>query len=102
MPSGAYEVDGTGKFVTPGIIDVHGHLGDYPSPGTQSHSDGNEATRPRARKSGPSSVWPQDPGFSRALDERRRRRFQVLPDRRTCSAAESVTLKNVPAHGSRE
>jgi hypothetical protein len=24
---------GTGKWVTPGIIDVHSHLGDYPSPG---------------------------------------------------------------------
>ena len=32
-PAGAVEIDGTGKFVTPGIIDVHSHLGDYPSPG---------------------------------------------------------------------
>ena len=32
-PAGALEIDGTGKFVTPGIIDVHSHLGDYPSPG---------------------------------------------------------------------
>ncbi len=26
-PAGALEIDGTGKFVTPGIIDVHSHLG---------------------------------------------------------------------------
>ena len=46
IPTGAFQIDGTGKFVTPGIIDVHSHLGNYPSPGTQSHSDGNEATGP--------------------------------------------------------
>src|SRR5687767_15072008 len=26
----AIVIDGTGKFVTPGIIDVHSHLGNYP------------------------------------------------------------------------
>jgi imidazolonepropionase-like amidohydrolase len=66
VPAGAYEVDGTGKFVTPGVIDVHSHLGDYPSPGDQSLSDGNEATTPvRAEVWAEHSVWPQDPGFSR-------------------------------------
>src|SRR5690554_5093949 len=33
LPAGATRVDGTGKWVTPGIIDVHSHLGVYPSPG---------------------------------------------------------------------
>ncbi|MEO1731593.1 MAG: hypothetical protein AAFR64_12755, partial [Pseudomonadota bacterium] len=37
-------IDASGKFVTPGIIDIHSHLGDYPSPGVAAHSDGNEAT----------------------------------------------------------
>ena len=32
-PPARVEIDGTGKFVTPGIIDIHSHLGDYPSPG---------------------------------------------------------------------
>ena len=27
-PAGALEINGSGKFVTPGIIDVHSHLGD--------------------------------------------------------------------------
>ena len=36
MPPGAVEIDGPGKWVTPGIIDVHSHLGDYPSPGVRS------------------------------------------------------------------
>ena len=39
-------VDATGKWVTPGVIDVHSHLGVYPSPGTTSHSDGNEMSAP--------------------------------------------------------
>src|SRR5690606_32765580 len=45
-PAGATRVDGTGKWVTPGIIDVHSHLGVYPSPGVRAHSDGNEAVAP--------------------------------------------------------
>ncbi len=27
MPAGIRTIDGTGKFVTPGIIDIHSHLG---------------------------------------------------------------------------
>jgi imidazolonepropionase-like amidohydrolase len=65
VPPGAFELDGSGKWVTPGIIDVHSHLGDYPSPGTDSHSDGNEATAPaRPEVWAEHSVWPHDPGFS--------------------------------------
>jgi imidazolonepropionase-like amidohydrolase len=26
-PAGAVVIDGTGKYVTPGIIDVHSHIG---------------------------------------------------------------------------
>ena len=32
-PEGAAVIDAGGKYVTPGIIDVHSHLGNYPSPG---------------------------------------------------------------------
>jgi hypothetical protein len=32
VPANAMVIDGTGKWVTPGIIDAHSHLGDYPSP----------------------------------------------------------------------
>jgi len=35
-------IDAQGKWITPGIIDVHSHLGVYPSPSVESHSDGNE------------------------------------------------------------
>ena len=35
-------IDATGKWITPGIIDVHSHLGVYASPGVTATSDGNE------------------------------------------------------------
>ena len=39
-------VDASERWITPGLIDVHSHLGVYPSPGVAAHSDGNEATAP--------------------------------------------------------
>ena len=97
-PAGAIEIDGTGKFVTPGIIDVHSHLGDYPSPGTEGHSDGNEATSPsRPEVWAEHSVWPQDPGFSRALANGGVTALQVLPGSANLFGGRSVVLKNVPA-----
>src|SRR3546814_10300288 len=64
VPDGYTRVDGRGKWVTPGIIDAHSHLGVYPSPGTPSHQDGNEAVAPNtAEVWAEHSVWPQDPNF---------------------------------------
>ena len=98
VPAGAFEVDGRGKYVTPGIIDVHSHLGDYPSPGTEAHSDGNEATAPaRPDVWAEHSVWPHDPGFSRALANGGITALQVLPGSANLFGGRSVTLKNVPA-----
>ena len=68
IPVDALVIDGTGKYVTPGIIDVHSHIGDYPAPGVDANSDGNEATNPvTANVWAEHSVWPQDPQFPRAL-----------------------------------
>ncbi len=98
VPDGTTVIDGTGKFVTPGIIDVHSHLGDYPSPGTESHQDGNEATSPsRPEVWAEHSVWPHDPGFSRALANGGVTALQVLPGSANLFGGRSVTLKNVPA-----
>jgi imidazolonepropionase-like amidohydrolase len=98
IPAGAQLIDGTGKFVTPGIIDVHSHLGDYPSPGVQSLSDGNEATSPVTPEVwAEHSVWPQDPGFSRALVNGGVTTLQILPGSANLFGGRSVTLKNVPA-----
>jgi imidazolonepropionase-like amidohydrolase len=97
-PAGAQEIDGTGKWVTPGIIDVHSHLGDYPSPGVAANSDGNEATSPvRPEVWAEHSVWPQDPGFSRALVNGGVTTLQILPGSANLFGGRSVVLKNVPA-----
>lgn len=67
-PEGATVIDATGRFVTPGIIDAHSHLGVYPSPSINATSDGNEATQPNtAEVWAEHSIWPQDPGFLRAV-----------------------------------
>ena len=89
-------VDATGKWLTPGIIDVHSHLGVYASPGTASHSDGNEMTAPvTAEVWAEHSVWPQDPGFTTALAGGVTA-MQILPGSANLIGGRGVTLKNVP------
>lgn len=96
-PAGAVQIDAAGRWVTPGVIDIHSHLGVYPSPGTQSTSDGNEAVSPNtAQVWAEHSVWPQDPGFSRALAGGVTT-LQVLPGSANLFGGRSVVLKNVPA-----
>ncbi|PHR21238.1 MAG: amidohydrolase [Sphingopyxis sp.] len=98
IPADATIVDGTGKYVTPGIIDVHSHLGDYPTPSVSAHSDGNEATSPVTPEVwAEHSVWPQDPGFSRAMANGGITALQILPGSANLFGGRSVTLKNVPA-----
>ena len=98
VPEGAVVVDAAGKWVTPGIIDVHSHLGDYPSPGTDGLDDGNEATAPaRPDVWAEHSVWPQDPGFARALANGGVTSLQILPGSANLFGGRSVVLKNVPA-----
>ena len=89
-------VDASGKWITPGVIDVHSHLGVYASPGTESHSDGNEATAPvTAQVWAEHSVWPHDPGFPQALAGGVTS-MQLLPGSANLIGGRSVTVKNVP------
>ena len=96
-PDGATEVDAAGKWVTPGIIDIHSHLGDYPSPSNASTSDGNEMTSPNtAQVWAEHSVWPQDAGFTRALAGGVTS-IQILPGSANLFGGRSAILKNVPS-----
>ncbi|HEU0075999.1 MAG TPA: amidohydrolase, partial [Longimicrobiaceae bacterium] len=96
-PAGATVVDATGKFVTPGIIDTHSHLGAYASPGVSAHEDGNEGTDPvTADVWVEHSVWPHDPGFARALAGGITT-LQILPGSANLIGGRSVVLRNVPA-----
>ena len=69
-PADAVVIDAAGKFVTPGIIDTHSHIGAGAVPdarGTQT-DDVNEATNPvTANVWVEHSVWPQDAHFPRTL-----------------------------------
>lgn len=68
VPSDATVVDLRGRFVTPGIIDAHSHLGVYAAPSAEAHSDGNEMTGPvTAHVRAEDAYWPQDPQIARAL-----------------------------------
>ena len=96
-PANSRIVDGTGLWVTPGLIDVHSHLGVYPSPQVEANSDGNEATAPStANVWSEHSVWPQDPGFRTALAGGITS-LQILPGSANLIGGRSVVLKNVPS-----
>lgn len=93
---GAEAVDASDKWITPGVIDIHSHLGVYPSPRTKSHSDTNEATSPvTAEVWAEHSVWPHDPGFVTALAGGVTS-LQILPGSANLIGGRGVTLKNVP------
>ncbi len=95
-PSDALVIDGAGKYVTPGIIDDHSHLGVYAAPGVNALSDGNEATNPSTPQVwAEHSVWPQDPQFPRNLAGGVTT-LQVLPGSANLIGGRSVVLKVVP------
>jgi imidazolonepropionase-like amidohydrolase len=97
VPGNAKVINGTGKWITPGIIDVHSHLGVYASPGIQATSDGNEATNAvTANVWAEHSVWPQDAGFAKALAGGVTS-MQILPGSANLVGGRSVILKNVAA-----
>lgn len=90
-------IDAQGRWVTPGIIDTHSHLGVYASPGIASLSDGNELTNPvTAEVWAEHSIWPMDPGFGHALAGGITS-LQILPGSGNLFGGRGVTLKNVPA-----
>ena len=97
VPPDATVVDGTGKFVTPGIIDTHSHLGVYAAPGVEANADGNEMVSPSTPNVwAEHSVWPQDPQFPRALSAGVTT-IQVLPGSGNLIGGRSTVLKVVPA-----
>ena len=96
-PEGAQVIDGTGKWVTPGIIDVHSHLGVYSSPGVSAHEDGNEMSSPVTPNVwAEHAIWPQDPGFGTALAGGVTS-MQILPGSGNLIGGRGVTVKNVSA-----
>lgn len=99
-PAGVRAIDAQGRWVTPGIVDIHSHLGDFAAPYVSAdweHSDANEATDPNT-----ANVWAehsltvQDPSISRALAAGVTT-FQVMPGSQNLFGGRTVVLKTVPA-----
>jgi len=102
IADGALVVDASGMWITPGIIDVHSHLGVYASPSVAAHSDGNEMIAPvTAEVWAEHAVWPQDPGFVTALAGGITT-LQILPGSANLIGGRGVTLKNVPGRDVQE
>lgn len=95
-PSDATVIDAAGRWITPGIVDPHAHIGAGSSPGPANGDNSNE--------NGPNpggiwiehSVWTQDPMFERAR-EAGVTTMQILPGSANLFNGRTVTLKNVPA-----
>jgi imidazolonepropionase-like amidohydrolase len=97
IADGVQIIDATDRWVTPGIIDIHSHLGVYASPGVTAHSDGNEVTSPvTSEVSAEHGVWPHDPGFNRARAGGVTSML-ILPGSANLFGGKGVVLKNVPS-----
>jgi imidazolonepropionase-like amidohydrolase len=99
-PEGATVISATGRWVTPGIVDPHSHLGNFPTPYTGEdalHTDVSEDSDPNtAHVWAQHSINVQDPGFARALAGGVTT-LQVLPGSRNLFGGRSIVLRNVPA-----
>lgn len=99
IPAGVEVIDGAGRWVTPGIVDPHSHLGNAPLPITPLELkswDVNERTDPNtAHVFAEHAIFAQDPAFVRAL-EGGVTTLQILPGSTNLFGGRGVVLKNVP------
>ena len=99
-PAGTAVVDAHGRWITPGIIDIHTHYGTYLLPQTAAEGDVSDIVE----NSDPivADTWiehavrPGDPAFSRALASGVTT-VQILPGSSALIGGRSVIVKPIPA-----
>lgn len=97
IPADTKTIDAKGKWLTPGLIDVHSHMGVYSAPDTVNNADGNEMTEPvTAQVWAEHSIWPQDPQFEKSIAGGITT-LQILPGSGNLIGGRGVTVKNVPS-----
>lgn len=95
-------IDGKGLTLTPGLIDIHSHMGVYPSPHVDAHMDGNEMVDPvTANVWAEHGFWPQDPDLWRAMAGGITT-IQVLPGSGNLIGGRSFVAKLLPKLSARE
>jgi len=98
---GTIVVDAHGKFVTPGIVDPHSHMGVSPVPETEGHDDVNEMTDPiTASLRAEHSFWPEDAALERAVAGGVTT-IAVLPGSANLIGGRGVTIHLLPRIGAR-
>ena len=98
-PADALVIDGAGKYVTPGIIDDHSHLGVYAAPGSecaQRRQRGHEPQTPGAR---PSIRCGLRTRSSPAISPAGVTTLQVLPGSANLTGAERGAQSRPRTHG---
>ena len=95
VPAGIRIINANGRYVTPGIIDPHSHIGAESSPGEASGDRSNESVNP-AGIWVENSVWAQDPIFGRVIAAGVTT-MQILPGSGQPFNGRSVILRNVPS-----
>lgn len=97
---GATVIEAHGRWVTPGIIDIHSHDGVYSIPGTSSDEDSSdvaELSDPNAADTWiEHAVNAQDPAFAVALSSGVTT-MQILPGSTPLFSGRSLVVKPVPA-----
>jgi imidazolonepropionase-like amidohydrolase len=96
VPEGAVVVDASGRWITPGLIDVHSHMGVYAVPSVRANADGNESTGPfKPEVRAIDSFWPQDPALRRAVAGGVTT-IHVLPGSANLVGGQGATLRMTP------